>query len=169
MRVYPSGGLDPALVLVDESEGWDAIAFDVGRNPLIRVTLDPGTYLVTAGSISGSGNFSLSVSVAPPMPQVTVGGSVTGYLSGGGSTQYELVLVTTRTLEFRLDATSGDLDPILVLTDESGDDVGGADDGGSGYNSYLRIELSPGTYTVTAACWPGTSGAFRLSVNVSAS
>ncbi len=160
-----SGSLDPALILADSDGAWLALDDDggSGQNSLIQYPLSPGTYALIPSSMSGSGTFTLSLSVAPPVPQLAVGDVVTGELSDGGSFEYELVLTEERSLVFHLEATSGNPGLIFAFRDARGFRAGMTT------SSVKRADLGPGVYTITVSCWAGTSGGYRLSVNVDAS
>ena len=68
----------------------------------------------------------------------------------------------------RIDLTSGDRDPVLMLEDSSGNLLEWNDDGGVGLNAKIVRQLSSGDYEVVASTqWSGGKGSYELTVSYS--
>lgn len=150
-----------------------------GLDSNLVTTLDTGTYTVWAGSFSGSGtgSYTLSVSEVDPASEaspdsIQVGSTVDGQLTNGAARDpvrddlarpYEVSLDSSTDVEVSL--SSSDFDTYLVIT-QDGAEVATDDDGGSGLDSELVESLDAGTYTIWAGSFSGSStGRFTLSVS----
>ena len=68
----------------------------------------------------------------------------------------------------RIDLSSGDRDPVLLLKDSSGNALEWNDDGGLGLDARIVRHLTPGEYKVAAHTqWGGDDGKFQLGVSYS--
>ncbi len=137
-----------------------------GTDSRIATVLQPGTYTVVARALNdeGSGLFRLSATEAP-LPAGTelrsggtlsLGAPVTGMTSGEVHS-YQLVIAEAGALV--VDMRSEDFDTMLELR-RDGSVVAEDDDGGDGggTNSRLSVDVEPGTYTVVAKMYEGSSG-----------
>ena len=155
-----------------------------GTGSRIERRLTAGTYTVEATTYSSSttGSFSLSVSVLEPC--VSALGNVTGTVTRSGTwaqgcssqnrsgryARYFSFNVVEQG-EVRIDLSSSgstSVDTYLYLLSGSGKTgsvLESDDDGGSGTNSRITRNLSPGAYTVEATTYhSGHTGSFSLSV-----
>ena len=68
----------------------------------------------------------------------------------------------------RIDLTSGDRDPVLVLEDDAGNVLEWNDDGGADLNAKIVRQLSSGDYEIVAFTqWSGGKGRYELTVSYS--
>lgn len=154
-------------VSLDNDDGGD------GTDSRIATVLQPGTYTVVARALgdSGSGLFTLSASHAalPAGTALRTGGElalgtlVTG-MSNGEQHSYQLVVRQAGQLV--IDMTSDDFDAVLELQ-RDGEQVAEDDDGGGGTHARITADVEPGTYTVVAKSFGGSSsGLYQLAARM---
>ena len=181
-----SGDLDPLLILLGPN-GQEVARDDDGggaRNAYIRsLTLQAsGIYTIIAtrfGEAAGtsSGNFSLSLTSlttgGPPPPTgsaLSYGQTIQGALAEGANQQmtYTFNGQSGDVIEIRMNRTSGQLDPLLILMDPNGQEVARDDDGGGSRNAYIRSLTLPasGTYTISATKFGTAGGDFSLTLTL---
>ena len=141
-------------------------------------TLQAGSYIILAlGFAPGqTGSYQLSVRVAPacsPLGVLELGQTVTGALEsddclfefGGLMDNWSLNIASTRKL--RLDLKSSDFDEILLVRDQQGNIMNGADAVGPTGHAQLETELSAGEWTISVASpFEAARGAYSLTVDV---
>ena len=154
-----------------------------GTNSRIERRLTAGTYTVEATTYSSSTTGSFSVSVSVLEPCVSALGNVTGTVTRSGTwaqgcssqnrsgsyARYFSFNVVEQG-EVRIDLSSSgstSVDTYLYLLSGSGKTgsvLESDDDGGSGTNSRITRNLSPGAYTLEATTYSsGDTGSFSLS------
>lgn len=163
--------LDPLLILLNP-DGDNLVENDddpdgVGRDSYIHAFEIPidGEYTIVAtrfqqelGTTTGEFEVTLTISDSPPASEAT-------QLEYGDEYDGEITTnIMSETLEFdaeagdivdiSMQATTGTLDPLLILLDDDGDEIIRNDDDeqGVGSNSYIRGFVIPadGTYTIVA-------------------
>jgi hypothetical protein len=161
--------LDPAVRLIDA--GDNEIGYDDdsggGLNSYLLATLPAdGLYTIVAQAYSGSGDYTLSLNLAPEPEAIAYGGTATGTIGGGIiSGRYtfngqagDMIIVT-------MSYTSGDLNPTLALLSPQGDTVAYDDDSGGNLNALcFAILPSSGRYTIVAGRLGG-SGNYEVHLN----
>lgn len=193
------GNLDPFLILLGP-DGIELARNDDAVQPVEAYTFNAeipnfsapvgGTYTIHAtrfGEAAGpsSGDFVLRVSAGTasgPAPSpflagtIAVGESVTGAITKDVHAQdYSLRLEAGQPVTLTLEALGGDLDPLLILFDPTGQEMARNDDaaiqvGASTLNAQIAdfTPLASGDYLVRATRYSEqtgeTSGEFRLSV-----
>jgi uncharacterized delta-60 repeat protein len=163
---------DPSLQLYDSSGYWLDYDYDSGlgvESSMHYVAGYSGTYYVSAsgGFTGGTGTFTLSATDlgipfdavpgdASTTETIDVGSSVAGTLEFSGDHDwYQVTLVAGQNYIFELlgaPSGSGTLgDPLLVLLNASGNQVGYSDDSGGTLESRITYEApSSGTYYLSA-------------------
>jgi hypothetical protein len=163
------------LVVVRDGTGTDvAVGYDQldDGNAVARAGLVPGKYSIYVAGWPAEGDFTLTVEeISCETGSVAFGETVTGTLSGqdcvrsGGQSQdlWELVLASDATV--RIDLTSTQFDPWLVLQDEAGGVIATDDDSGVGVSARIERALTTGTYLISASSFgPEGAGAYQLAV-----
>lgn len=164
---------DPMLRLtgdnVDEQNDDDGR----GTNSLLATWLEPGSYTARVSSVDGrKGAFRLAVSSMPLQEGTVVRNGTTlphnrrvnALLAGSQPAARDFQLVLAQRARVVLEARSGDFDTVLEL---SGNGVEASDDdGGSGTDSRLELNLGPGTYRVSVRSLNGLPGSFTIEANL---
>lgn len=144
----------------------------------IIASVPPGTYYIAANSAVArtSGAYTLTVEgaidqCAADRP-ITAGAAITDTLSTAGchlndgtyARRYTLTVTTATAL--RLDMTSTQVDPYLIVQEAgSATTLVEDDDNGPGLNAQILRVFAPGTYVITAtSATASEAGAFTLSV-----
>ncbi len=188
-----NGNLDPLLVLLDE-HGNEIIRNDDdpegnGRDAAIREFVIPedGHYTIMATRFRGedgttSGEFELGlhlidgvVEVTPPSPPeeglLAYGDEIQSFIDNQQSeVRFDFNGARGDIISIQMQRLSGDLDPLVILLDETGHEIARNDDDpqGSGRDAFLREFELPhdGVYTILATRFGqaagGTSGEFIL-------
>ena len=193
IRMDATGGsLDPLLKVWDESGNKLATDDDSGGdyNALIEelVISRAGRYLIQAHrNGSGTGSFRLKVTrlelptdtPAPtdtPVPTeiptlaartIAFGQSANGELTDAQSyADYVLMAQAGDIARISMEATSGSLDPLLKVWDESGNKLATDDDSGGGFNALIERLVLPrsGRYLIQAHRLNSGTGDYRLVV-----
>lgn len=172
----------------------DDVDYDGGNyNSRATVELQPGCYIIVAGSYSetadDAGGYTVAVDGPPPpdfphepcgdLPALQLGQSVLGRLDETDATwedgtYYDLwslqIASTTNVTITERAGAEGDLDTFLMLYNAAGteriddnDDIGGGD-----YDSRISTELDPGCYIVVANSYsdePGEAGTYQLTAS----
>jgi hypothetical protein len=184
-----SGNLDPLLILRDPGGNEIARGDDGGEqvfyNAIISGFAIPtdGVYTIVAtrfrevqGATTGAYELRLTLdgTGGPPITEgtaINIGDTVTGQINSGTPiVAYTFNGRAGDPVDIRLIATSGNLDPLLIVLGPDGDEVARDDDGGEGRNSLLENFTLPadGTYTILATRFrqeTGTSeGGFELAL-----
>ena len=99
--------------------------------------------------------------------RIAIGGRVLDSIdSDGEEDHYSLSVSGRQTLVIRADRVLGStLDPIIVVSDENGDEVARDDDGGEGLNSRLRYTFGAGEYDVMVRGIGVSTGDYELRVS----
>lgn len=176
-----------AYVYIFDLEGFDLGSNNddgggfAGTNSRLDFTLAAGEYVLqatTARSEDG-GAYTLSVEVlgpAKPAAPLSLGQTVQGVLEPADNRtifsfntyadHYELSVPTAQTVD--ISAESNAFDTLLALTGLTGGVntlLESDDDGGSGSNSAMSVDLEPGRYLVEISAFAeGEVGAYTLSV-----
>ena len=150
-----SNAFDAFLELQDDVGNVIAQNDDAGGSLDSRIiqTLQTGSYTILARSLAPgqTGSYQLSVSEGPdcsPVGVLELGQTVTGDLAaddclfefGGNMDNWSLSLASTQRL--RIDLKSGDFDEVVLVRDQGGNIINGADGGGPTAHARLEIELS---------------------------
>jgi len=146
-----------------------------GVNSLIETELESGSYSLVARSYGETtGQYTLTLRPGRRAEEsviqghVSVGNTVRGTIPSGAartSHRWTMSIPSRMQVAIRLDkAHHSELDPHLALLDDKGDEIAVNDDGGGDYNSLIREELAPGTYTLVASGYASTSGPYELTV-----
>ena len=170
-----SGDLDPYLILEDpdgavvaENDDRDATTFD---SYLVHTASAAGEYVVIVSNIGGTaGAYSVTIevgsSVAPNVATATL--EYVGAMSDEvPEARYPFTLEAGQAVRITVEATSGDLDPIIGIEDAQGETVALNDDGDIGdLNSDLAY-ISPATaaYTLVVGNISPTSGEYRVTMS----
>jgi hypothetical protein len=185
MTADDQADLDSYLIVTDASGdvrwGEDDDGAD-GSDARVQTTLDPGCYIVVAGSWQGAdagdtgGGYTLTstttlVSDFPhatctAIPEVTVGGSVSGTLEDGDTRWsddswydlWSLQLDTEQTVTITMEEDGSGIDTYMMLYNSLGTLEIDADDDidGTNFNSQiLDITLEPGCYIIVANSYEG--------------
>jgi hypothetical protein len=159
-------GLDTVLALFDPdgqqiAENDDALDMPNSTDSRIRIVLaDGGTHRIEASSFLGTtGRYELSLSTAellratdvlsPALPEIA----------------YDLAGTAGQRLIITMQARDDDIDPVIIVRDPAGADIGRDDDDGGFPNARLEITLpSDGVHQVVATTFGGRFGAFELVV-----
>ncbi|MCA8932948.1 MAG: PPC domain-containing protein [Rhodospirillaceae bacterium] len=182
------GSLSDPLLRVYDQYGSEVAANDDGgdgfNSRLQFVAPGPGTYFLGAGSFgNNAGTYTLTVTgSAPPPPQddypatpqttgrVNAPGATNGNLETGDDEDWfavQLQAGAAYTIDLEGERTNrGSLgDPLLVVYDSFGNEIGRNDDGGEGFNSRLDLTVpSSGTYFLGARSFGSSSGTYTLTV-----
>ncbi len=179
-----SGSLDPYLVLLDETGARVAENDDDPQESTLnaylrRLTLPrAGVYTILAtryGEQIGTtiGDFELKLEIletepaedatpAPPTP-IAVGDTVQGSISGrSGAVRYTFLAQAGDVITLRMQQTSGDLDPLLILLNEAGIELARNDDlpQPETYDAAIEAFVIPadGVYVVVATRYQEDQG-----------
>jgi hypothetical protein len=174
--------LDPVLTVTDVRSG-DVLAEDddSGGNlaARARIVSERGQQVeITVSSFAfltgeeTAGAFELQLRPRPWTPPrtraVTLGSDTKGTLNASGTEMFTITGTKGQVLEVALIAGDEDLDPMLTLYKGVGSDgemLTSDDDGGNSLNSLIRYTLpDDGTYTIVAAPYGDSSGAYTLRV-----
>jgi hypothetical protein len=175
--------LDPYIVLQDSFGNQIATDDDGAGFPNSRLVrfLNSGSYRIIARDLGNndSGNYRLIVlgqgSTPPPPPPpppppfgtpISVGQTVYGYLSAGGTNLYILSVPYSQSVTIEMFRTGGvNFDPYLVLQNASGMQIAVNDDGAGFPNARMTQFLNAGTYRILCREFGNNnSGTYRLSV-----
>ena len=137
-----------------------------------QALLAPKNIVNTAGNTGGSARGSIGSNVS--LPQISVGQTITGNLTGSDSlypdtTYYKMYqFTTTPGQEITIDASSSDFDPVLIVRGEGLAQSIVDDDGGPGCSSRVsQAFLARGPYRVlvnTTASPHRQTGRFTLAI-----
>lgn len=177
--------LNGVLVVLDGTQQIVAQDDDNGdgTNPLIEVTLAPGTYAIQARGYPGeTGGYTLDIGTVVDPCAVTrtinIGGLIESALDvtdcplndgQGGATFFaqRFRLTLTSTARVQIDALSDAMDTYLILQDAAGSTIATNDDAAdSTINAQLTPTLSAGQYIVNVTTYePRGTGSFALRVS----
>ncbi len=188
-----SGNLDPLVILLDP-DGQEAVRNDddptgFNRDSHIANFRLPvsGTYTIIATRFQqaqgiSEGAFSLTLSeggAAPPTPvpptlppqtgpgTIAYGDTVTGNIQGAtAEVRYTFTAQAGDVIDIRMNNTSGDLDPLVILYGPSGQELARDDDSGGNFDAYLNAYSIPtnGVYTIAATRFGISQGSFSLTL-----
>ncbi len=173
--------IDPYLSLQDASGREIAYNDDYGASLDSRIDqhLAPGTYYIIAREFGrdDAGRYRLSVSTGSSASPGAAAGqvreiplgidqSLDGYIRDGERQYYRLTVPRTQWVQIdMIRHESADIDPYLSLADANGTVIRTDDDGGGYPNSRMVLELTAGTYQLTARDYGDwSSGGFTISV-----
>ena len=175
-----SSVFDAVLELQDVLGNVIAQNDDVGASLNSRIirTLQARSYIILARSLGSgqTGSYQLSVSEGPdcsPVGALQLGQTVTGALAaddclfdfGGFMDNWSLSLTSTQRL--RIDLKSSDFDEIVLVRDQQGNIINGADWGGPTGHARLDTELSAGEWTISVTSpFETARGSYDLTVDV---
>lgn len=173
-----STSIDPVLELQTASGGRIAFNDDFhGLNSMIITRLSAGSYVIQVWDYSGqAGPYQLSLRAGPdcsPLGELQLGETETGSLAsddciweaGGQSDNWSLRL-TERT-NLRMEAKSPDFDEVVLIRDQQGRIMNGADEHGPAGFAQLDMEVPAGEWTITVgALTPGRIGSYELTVDL---
>lgn len=168
-----------AFLLATDTSVATGVAFDDdsggGTDARMFHVFQPGTYLVWATSYSGqTGAYRLTsriveiASCDTPVGSLGVSDSVTHALTitscvRGSAISDRWSLSLSETVRLRLALSSYEFDTVLEITNAQGQRVAFDDDGGTGTNSMIQIDLSAGDYTVWVTSYSGRqTGTYSL-------
>ncbi|MDX1993297.1 MAG: PPC domain-containing protein [bacterium] len=186
------GDLDP-VVAVRDSEG-NIVAQNDDREPgnldsrLEYTAEESGTYEVIMSNYGKTaGDYRLTIEVlgegevvAGETPDETteeenaeeaITGDAeeaySGFVDDENRDEYPVTLEAGQAVVVRADATDVNLDTLLILLDESGEEVAINDDRESGNLNSTLVYIAPeaGTYTVVMTNYSGTSGNYELTID----
>jgi hypothetical protein len=184
-----SGDLDSYISLLDPNGEEIAVNDDdpggLNRNARLQGFTLPvsGLYTIVATRFdqdrgATEGGFTLTLETGETTASggntIEPGGSVTGTIDDTiPRIEYTLTVEDTTVVTILLQHTAGDLDPLLILLDDDGDEIARNDDSAVGEtrdSAIENVELAPGTYTVVATRYQQengiSSGDFTLTVEV---
>lgn len=190
-----SGNLDTTLLMSDPN--GEFLAFNDDYNNLDSALIDvvlpqDGLYTISASRYLGlngdsSGDFEMSLSVVEPMINVPdtddtppSGGDTAEFLEFSDAIDdnafaytYSFDADAGDVVTISMEATSGTLDPLLILEGPNGTEVARNDDQSLTSNNALMPDLTlsqTGTYTITATRYQGengiSAGEFALTVTI---
>ena len=175
-----SSAFDAFLELRDNAGNVIATNDDAGGSLDSRLIqqLQAGSYIIVARSLGAgqTGNYQLSVREGPdcsPVGDLTLGVTATGTLAaddclfefGGVMDNWSLSLTSTQKL--RIDLKSSDFDEIVLVRDQQGNIVNGADFYGPTGHARLETELGAGDWTISVTAPSETArGDYDLTVDV---
>lgn len=172
----------PYLQVIDAQGHEVEYGFGDESSAALDVTLGGGAYRVWVLGPQEpdlQGTYTLSVWDAGSTPTCDAAGTVTpgdtvagalsstdcGFPDGRYGDLWTMPLDSSATIAIRL--TSDKIDPYLVVADSAGSVIAEDDDGGSGFNAALTIELDAGWYQVwTTSYAPGEVGAYELNLEL---
>lgn len=180
--VISTSDLDPVLSVTDAQSGEMLGADDdggegvnsrlripggaKGREIMVEVSSFDAAYVAPGESYGGSFDLVLTTAAYTPPGPVTYGARVAGTVSvPEESVEYSFTASAGDMIEVAL-LSESELDPYLELRDASGEAIAFDDDGGSDVNALLRHTFdNPGTYTIAAMGFGGSTGDYTLRVN----
>ena len=136
-------------------------------NARIRTYLEPGDYTIGASSVNGNtGSFKLSVALMPTSGNLvtrdgtalTLGQTAQSMMDSRGRRTFVLTVDSPKQVQF--DAIADGFDSVLHITGPGVDEEN--DDGGSGTNARLILNLRPGRYIVAVTSLGSQQGVFEL-------
>jgi hypothetical protein len=129
---------------------------EYGANHLMATLAGVDSVQFTAISLEPCGNrsYTLFTTVAAELlpNRCTV--------AGRNAELFSFTVPTTQCIQFEM--TSSQFDTYLYVVNNAGTVLAQDDDGGSGVNSLILLQLSPGTYFLGAAAFSGGLGTFQL-------
>lgn len=150
----------------------------VGLNPAIRQFLAEGEYRIVATQYAmATGPYVLEISAAEVEPLVVEfiapGDHVAGHLSAGDTTStqlggpadyYRMEVGAGQT--FTITVTSDQIDPVVAVLDEFGEQIAYNDDGGDGtFNSRVPVTVATaGVISIVAGGYDQREGTYELHV-----
>ncbi|APE28306.1 PPC domain-containing protein [Aurantiacibacter gangjinensis] len=180
--VLATGDFDPVVRVLDarsgdliaeDDDGGDGLNSRVnvsgenGRRVRIEVDSFDSEWVEEGESYGGRFNLQLTsrTGAAVGTRAVTYGARETGtILDSGDENLFTFRAAAGDMIEVAL-LSEGELDPYLTLRDASGGDILTDDDGGQGFNSYLRHTFEDaGTYTIVASGFGSSTGDYTLRV-----
>jgi predicted small lipoprotein YifL len=173
-----SSTIDPVLELQTTSGGRIAFNDDFnGLNSMILTRLSAGSYVIQVRDYGGgTGPYELSLRRGPdcsPVGELQLGETETGSLAsddciweaGGQSDNWTLVLGERTNL--RIEAKSPDFDEVVLIRDQQGFIMNGADELGPTGFARFDMEVPAGEWTITVgALTPGRTGSYELTVDL---
>lgn len=168
-----SAAFDTVLQLRGEGVEQENDDYGNGTHSRLRLLLAPGRYTAVVRSLDGSSRGAFRLALAPAtLPEGTVvrdgtelplGRPVTALVDSSNHRSFLLRL--ERPARVTLDARSSDFDTVLQV---NGNGVEAEDDdGGSGTDSRLALDLAAGSYTVQVHSLNGAPGTFTLQARAS--
>jgi len=182
-----SGDLDPVVGVEDEN--GDVVAQNDDReqddlNSYVEYTAPAdGTYTVIMSNYGKTGgDYLLTITILAPGEAAPSGNTstnttappttaeadevYTGYVDDATPQTYEITLEAGQGVVVKADATDVNLDTLVTLLDENGDEVALNDDRSSDdLNSTLvYVAQTTGTYTIVMGNYRGTQGNYQLTV-----
>ena len=184
---------DPFLYLYDGMSNFITNDDDggTGLNSRIEINItETGTYYIEAGEVddADTGTYTITVTEAEPQSvsepsggdfpagpntagYIVVGESVTGNISTNDDNDWfrvELEAGNSYVIDMKGSATTGTgtlPDPYLVLYDSMSTEVANNDDGGTGTNARIEINITTtGTYYINASETLGNTGTYTITV-----
>ncbi|MFW5692050.1 MAG: MXAN_6640 family putative metalloprotease [Chloroflexota bacterium] len=173
------GNLDPYLLLLDPAGATaaenDDIAFGNLNSQIVYTVASPGTYTLILTNIRGTGGtYRLVVEVDNAVPQVeaqtaTEGEVFTGFMSDDVSDDvYPVFVAAGEGIVATAEATSGDLDTVVLIRNPAGETVALNDDRAlDDLNSQaVYVAEESATYEVIVSNFPNSSGEYRLEIAI---
>lgn len=173
-----SSTIDPFLQLQATSGSVTAVNDDFdGLNSTIITHLSSGSYIIQARDYGGgTGSYQLSLQEGPdcsPLGELQLGETQTGSLAsddciweaGGLSDNWTLTL--PERMNLRIEAKSADFDEVVLIRDQQGFIMNGADEFGPAGFAQLDMQVPAGEWTITVgALTPGRTGDYQLTVDL---
>lgn len=159
--------LDAQSTILEENDDWNGYNFFISKN------LEPGTYYVVVHHYSptGTGSYDILVeqyetplddhadSIGQATP-IAFSSSVAGTIGHAGDLDFFSFTLTEST-SMQLYST-GSVDVVGALLDDTGAVLSSNDDGGAGYNFSIIQSLSAGTYYVQVSPYSSGTGDYTL-------
>jgi len=165
--------IDPKVAVAD-TQGREIGTDDdggEGLNALLRRTVEPGSYLVTArraGTSGGQYLLAVTDEDAPPIgSSIAVGGRFAGTVIDPSQPVVAMLHIGAEVQDVRIladRAGASELDPFLIVVDSAGNIVGSDDDSGNDTDAMLRLPLARGDYQIFVGSYGTSAGGFALSV-----
>jgi hypothetical protein len=171
LRVYDASG---TLLGFDDDSG-------LGTDSQLSLSLQPGVYYISAGSFqdAATGSYHLNGSIAQDdHSDTTLGatpvtlnsieaGSIGGLIGWPGDRDvFQFVASQSGHVSIAMQATSGNLDPMLAAFNNRGRLLAMNDDFAGTLNSHLSIKVKAGAkYYVQASGFQTTEGAYTISIS----
>ena len=173
-----SGDVDPRIQIWDDNS--NRLVNKSGRSATGIAALNAyvvprsGRYELQAHRDEGSGSFTMTLSggspTATPTPSprpIAIGDTASGELSEEFSYHnYTFNARINDMITIHMQATGGNIDPLLKLWDGAGNEIASDDNGGGGRNALIFDFLIPrgGLYTVQSHRKANTAGSYRLQI-----
>jgi hypothetical protein len=162
-------GRDPWVQpVVELIQGDTRLAADAnasyGRVAQIRRFLQPGDYVVRASTQSAGGRIGLTVEDPTVRDVVRIGERRTGRLSGEQPVLFRVEVPSPTYVAISFTGATSNLDTVLSLLNERGDQIGRDDDGAGNRGALIRTRLEKGLYYLMGSGYNNTTGPFALAV-----